>query len=209
MSTKLSLITRFDLYMDDTSDLSSTETGTLFDKIYNKVSAERPWEGTKKEASGTTSTSVPYVSLPSDFSYLVSNQNWTRSGEYGSGPAILVGPTYTPYKVVNWSDRRQYRDADGICYIDFANSRLYFAKQPASALAYEFDYHATPVALADGDSPWFPEQFHDVIYHGMCVDSFMIQQSDKAKSYAKEHQQQYQAYMDSMAFWNANLIQTE
>jgi hypothetical protein len=209
MSTKLETITKFNLYMDDTSELSSTEEGALYDKIYNKISTDRPWEGTKSSATGTLSTTLPYVSLPSNFAYLVSNQNYSRSGEYGAGPAILVGTDYTPYKVVSWSDRRQYRDAEGYAYVDFANSRLYFTKQPTSALSYEFDYHAFPTALANGDSPWFPEQFHDVIYHGMCVDSFVMQQSDKAKSYAKENQQMYQEYLDKMAFWNAQLIQTE
>lgn len=209
MSTKTEIVTRFDLYMDDTSELSSTESGALFDKIYNKVSTTKPWEGRKTEASGTLSTSVSYVTLPTNFSYLVSNANWTRSGEYGSGPVILVGSNYRPYKVVNWSDRRQYRDADGYAYIDFANSRLYFTLQPVSAEAYEFDYIATPTALAGGDSPWFPERFHDVIYHGMCVDSFIIQQSDKAKSYADEHEAKYKEYLDDMAYWNSQLIQTE
>lgn len=195
--------------MDDSSDLSSTESGELFDKIYNIVSTARPWEGTKATATGTLSTSLPYVSLPASFAYLVSNSNWTRSGEYGEGPHILVGTSYRPYKVVSWSDRRQYRDADGYAYIDFANSRLYFTKQPASAESYEFDYHKFPTALASGDSPWFPTQFHDVIYHGMCVDSFIIQQSDKAKSYKTENQQMYDKYLDEMAYWNAQLVQTE
>jgi len=207
--TKTEIIAKFELYMDDSSDLSSVETGSLFDKIYSKVSTDRPWEGTKSSATGTVSTTVPYVSLPANFAYMVSNTNYSRSGEYGSGPAVLVGTDYSPYKVVSWSDRRQYRDADGYAYIDFANSRLYFTKQPASALSYEFDYHAFPTALAGGDSPWFPSAYHDVIYHGMCIDSFVIQQSDKAKSYKKENEDMYQSYMDQLAYWNAQLIQTE
>ena len=207
--TKNETITKFELYMDDTSELSTTEAGALYDKIYNKVSTERPWEGTKKEATGTLSTSIPYVSLPTRFAYMVSNSNWTRSGEYGAGPHVLVGSTYRPYKVVSWSDRRQYRDADGYAYVDFANSRLYFTLQPASAEAYEFDYHEFPAALAGGESPWFPSQLHDVIYHGMCVDDFVIQQSDKAKSYKNEHEKMYTQYIDDMAYWNAQLIQTE
>lgn len=207
--TKTEIIAKFNLYIDDTSELSSTEESALFDKVYNKVSIERPWEGTKVEASGTLSASVPYVSLPSNFAYMVSNRNWSRSGEYGEGPAVFVGPTYAPYKVVSWSDRRQYRDADGYAYVDFANLRLYMTLQPSSALAYEFDYHSFPTALAGGDSPWFPDQFHDVIYHGMCADSFVIQQSDKAKSYQKENEKMYKEYMDMMAYWNAQLIQTE
>lgn len=205
--TRDEIIQKFELYIDDTSELSSTETASLFTKIYQKVSAYRPWEATKTAASGTLSTSVPYVSLPSDFAFLTQNYNMTSAGEYGNGPVILVGSSYTPYRVVSWSDRRQYRDQDRIAYIDIANSRLYFAKQPASADTYEFDYHSVPALLTGSSTPWIPERFQDVIYHGMCVDSFVIQQSDKAKSYKSENEKMYKDYLDAMGYWNAQLVQ--
>ena len=205
--TKSETLTKFQLYMDDTSELSSDELSDLYDKVYSEVCTDRPWEFTKREYSGTASISVPYIALPSDFAYLVSNANKTENTYESSKPVIFVGTNYEPYEVVSYSDRRQYRDKDGYCYIDIVNSRLYFTKQPDSAESVEYDYCAVPTALGLSDSPAFPARFHDIIYHGMCVDSFIIQQSDKAKSYAGEHTQAYKRYLTNMAFWNANLIQ--
>ena len=109
--------------------------------------------------------------------------------------------------MVSWSDRRKYRDASGYCYIDFANSRLVFTKQPSSAQAVEFDYHGAQTALASGESPWFPEEYHDAIYHLMCVDSFVIQQSPKAKSYKSENEEMAETIINNMKYWNSQLIQ--
>jgi hypothetical protein len=206
--TRTEIIDKFRLYMDDTSDLSSAEEVALVEKIYQKISAEKPWEGTKTVASGTLSSTVPYVSLPDDFSYLVTNQNYTDSQEYGASPAILVGADYSPNKVISWSDRRQYRNRTGYAFIDWANNRLEFTAQPA-ADAYEFDYHKVPTALDATDEPWFPARFHDLIVHGMCEDSFMIQLSDKAKSYAREHADAYKKMMAEMEYWNAQLVQLD
>jgi hypothetical protein len=205
--TKLETVTKFGLYMDDTSELSTDESSDLYDKVYSKVCADRPWEFTKTAFSGTTSTTVPYIALPSNFAYLVQNYNTPDISTEASRPIVFVGTTYDPYQVVSFSDRRQYRDQDGYCYIDVVNGRLYFTKQPASAVSVEFDYCAIPTALANGDSPAFPARFHDIIYHGMCIDSFIIQQSDKAKSYAPEHKTAYKDYLSDMAYWNSQLIQ--
>lgn len=205
--TKTQIIAKFNLFMDDTSELSSTEESDLFDKKYNQVCSDRPWEWLRKAATGSLSTTLPYVSLPSDFAYVLANNNYTESSEEAEGPVVFVGTTYRPYKVISMADRRQYRDQDGYCYIDIVNSRLYFTKQPTSAETYEFDYSFIPTALAAGESPAFPARFHDVIYHLMCVDSFVIQQSDKAKSYAAENKQMANDFMDDMAYWNSQLIQ--
>lgn len=205
--TKSQIITKAQLYLDDASELSTQEFSDLFDKVYRIINSSRPWEGTKKEGTGTTSTSVPYVALETDFLYLTANNNATDNSVEASGPVVFRGTNYSPYKVVSWSDRRHYRDADGYAYIDFANGRLYFTKQPAVAESVEYDYHAQMPALGNNDSPWFPAEFHDAIYHLMCVDDFIIQQSDKAKSYASDNQKAADKILESMAYWNSQLVQ--
>lgn len=205
--TKAEIITKFHLYMDDTSELSSEEEEELFDKIYSKVMTDRPWEISKNEATGTLSISVPYVALPERFAYVVENANYTENNSYASGPVVFVGTGRTPYKIVSWSDRGQYLNRDGYAYIDIRNSRLVFTKQPTSAASYSFDYVEFPETLLTTESPVFPSDYHHVIFHGMCVDDFIIQQSDKAKSYAVENQAKYQGYIDDMAIWNARLVQ--
>jgi len=204
--TKSQAIVKAQLYLDDTSELSTQEFSDLFDKMYRKVNSDRPWEGTKTEGTGTTSTTVPYISLPTDFLFLTANANYTDSSEYASRPVVFRGTTYTPYEVVSWSDRIQYRE-DNKAYIDFANSRLYFTKQPTIAESVEFDYHAQQAALTDNDSPWFPEEYHDVLYHMMVADDFIIQQSDKAKSYRSENLKIAQEYMEALTYWNSQLWQ--
>lgn len=209
--TKTQIITRFELFMDDTTDLSSQEESDLFDKIYMQICNDRPWEFLKKAATGTLSTTLPYVTLPSDFSYVLQNANHTDSSYEAERPVVYVskdgGVTFSPYNVVSWSDRRQYRNQDGVCYVDIVNGRLYFALQPTGVWTYEFDYKAYPTALSSSDSPAFPSAYHDVIYHAMCVDDNIIQQSDKARSYLAENNAKYQKWLSDLQYWNANLIQ--
>lgn len=205
--TKLEIITRAQLYLDDTSELSTEEFSDLFDLKYQELNSRKPWEGTKKEGTGTTSTSVPYVALASDFLYLTQNANMTELSAEAQRPVVYVGTTYDPYFVVSWSDRRSYRDKEGYAYVDFGNLRLYFTKQPTAAKAIEYDYHGTMPALANGDEPWFPEPFHAILFHEMVVDDFIIQQSDKAKSYLGENQAKANQYYANMCYWNSNLVQ--
>lgn len=202
--TKQETLTKFELYLDDMTELSSSEQSDLYDKIYRRVSSDRPWEATKKEFSGTANGET--LALPSDFLYLTANNNYTTSAEYADMPVIFIGSTYQPYKVVSWSDRRQYRNRSNVAWIDWVNGNLVFAKDPGSK-AVEYDYHAQMPVPALDESPWFPAEFHDVLYHGMCVDDFIINQSEKAKSYQQEHQRQYDMYIRDMSYWNSQLIQ--
>ena len=204
--TKAETITKFELYMDDTSELSSVEVGALYDKIVYIISDNRPWEVLKSPHSGTTDGTVN-VALPSDFAYLTQNDNYTDSSYAAERPVVYVGTNNKEYQVVSWSDRRNYRDQDNICWIDIANSNLVFAVAPSSGQAIEFDYITIPEVTADGASSWIPTRFDPVIYHGMCVDDFVIQQSEKAKSYAGENERMFKDYISSMALWNSNLIQ--
>lgn len=205
--TGAQIITLFELQVDDMTELSSSEELDLLNAVYQELMASRPWEITKKAATGTTSTSVPYITLPSDFGYLVANNNYTERGMYAERPVVFVGANYDPYKVVSWSDRRQYREDSNACYIDIVNSRLVFTKQPTSALAVEYDYSSVPADLTTGTSPVFPARFHKMLAYAMAVDDTIIQMSDKAKSYAAENQARYEKYMSDMEYWNSELVQ--
>lgn len=204
--TKSDIIIKAQLYLDDLSELSTAEFSDLFDKIYNRVCAFKAWEFTKKSHAGTT-TGAEYIALPSDFASLALNHNHTDSSTEADRPVVFVGSTYAPYKVVSWSDRRQYRGQSNVCWVDIVNERLYFGSAPTSGEAVEFDYLSVMPDLADGDEPAFPARFHDILYHGMVADELMIEQSDKATSYAPENTREYNRYLDDMAVWNARLVQ--
>lgn len=205
------IITKFELFVDDMTELSTQEELDLLNKIYQRVCMYKPWEFLKKTASGTLSTTVPYVTLPDDFSFLLENNKWsdTNIGVPNTTPAkvVFIGTNFTPYEIVNWSDRRQYRTNKNVAYLDLPNNRLVFPVQPTSADTYEFDYMSVPEPLIITDTPIIPARFVDILYHGMCAEDYIIQQSDKARSYQKENEAKYTDYLSQMNYWNANLIQ--
>lgn len=205
--TGAEIITAFELQVDDLTELSSVEELALANKVYHKIAMDRPWEILKKTHAGTQSVTVPYIALPSDFAYLTENYNHTDRSYYAGRPVVFIGTNYQPYEVVSWSDRRTVRTDTNKCYIDIANSRLYFTVQPTTAQTVEFDYMSVPTDITTGTSPVFPARFHKIFQHGMAVEDFVLQLSDKAKSYAPENRALYESYLEDMAMWNAELVQ--
>ncbi len=209
--TGTEIITSFELYVDDTTELSSAEELALVNKKYQWINQLLPWEYKKNAATGTVlnTGSTYYITLPSGFESLVENNNYTENfvqNQSGMAPKVIfIGSTYIPYLVINISDRRQYLNQRGFCYLDIVNSQIVFTYQPES-LTYEFDYLKTPDNLTTATSPIFPTRFHEAIYHLMATDDLMIQMFDKAKSYAPENAMKAKEYIDSMKFWNSSLI---
>ena len=202
------LISRFELYVDDSTELSSAEELALANKIYRKVLNYKDWEFLKKAFSATT-TGVNYVALPTDFSHFASNGCYTDNSYQNvvtNSAAKVVWVGNSMYQLINWSDRRQYLNSGGYCYVDIAAMRLYFTSAPTSGLTVEADYIYRPADLTLSTSPVFPSDYHDVIYHGMASDDYAIQQFDKAKSYAGENAAKYEDYLSSIASWNSRLI---
>jgi hypothetical protein len=191
------IITSFETYVDDATELSSAQELALLQKVYNKVWMDRPWEFAKAQASGTLSTSVPYVTLPANFASLIENNQTTDNTVSGDNNAV---------QVINWSDRRQYLNQRGYAYLDIVNGRLYFTAQPTTDDSYEFDYLANADTLTTSSTPAFPARFHDMLYHGMAVDDDIILRFPKAQSYAAENTAKYDSYLADMRLWNANLF---
>lgn len=207
LETAGDIITKFELYMDDTTELSFDEELDLLEQKYQEVSSEVDWESLKKAYSGTASGLT--LSLPSRFSHLIENYSYSDANtEYANGPVIFVGSNYDPYQVVNWSDRRRYRDHSNIAYLDLPNNNLVFPVAPSSGAAVEFDYIEYPASIdSTDDVPWIPERFRSILFYLMCTDDTIIQQSEKALSYKNENEQRAEAVMNRMKMWNAKLIQ--
>lgn len=197
------ILAKFELYVDDGTELSSSEELALANKIHTQVCNYRPWEFLKKTATGSIVSGE--ITLPSDFAYLANNSQSTDSSvsvqDETAPKAVLVGANLTPYRVVNFSDRRQYQNQN-VCYVDLSDSKIKFVVTPTET-AYEFDYIKVPEAMTTATGPAFPARFHDIIHHGMASDDYMIQQFDKARSYAKENQSSYNTILKDMSFWNA------
>ena len=196
------IITKFELFMDDGTELSSQEELDLANKVYRAVCNYRPWEWLKKTASGTISNNQ--ISLPSDFKYIYSNYQSTDptvSQVTTTAPKVIfVGTDLNPVTLVNFSDRRMYKNED-VAYIDPTDSKIKFTQSKSGS--YEFDYIKAPTRLTLSTSPIFHEDFHDIIYLGMAVDDFAIQLFDKARSYAKENQEKYNSILADMSYNNA------
>lgn len=197
MLTTAEIISRFNLQVDDASELSSDEELALANEVYNTICNDRPWEWLKKTYTGVTSTTLAYVALPSDFKELSPN-SYNKS-------VVFVGTDRAEYMVVPLSSRRDYYNTDGYCYIDIPNQRLYFMKQPTEVKAIEYDYVSYPTALTTATSPLFNSRYHEMVSYGMAAKFSNIDQEDKSKSYKNENKQAYEDFMFDLRTEDANI----
>lgn len=174
------IIARFELQVDDASELSTDESVALAQQVYTEVCNDRDWEWLKATATGTMSTSVDYIALPADFKKVVPNSHGKS--------VVFVGSDYSEYEIIPFSSRRDYRDQSGYAYIDIPNSRLVFTKQPTEAKSIEFDYIKKPDALTIATEPILTsDEFGVLIAYGMASKFNPIEQTEKSMSYQKEN----------------------
>lgn len=206
--TSDTIITQFELQVSDVTELSTSEEYVVLNRVYNKICNFRPWEFLKTSASGSILSDADgfYITAPTDFAYFANNHNNTEDYIGTDTPKVIfIGSNYEPYTIVNWSDRRQYRNKSGYAYYDIGAGEIRLTGATIVATTYEFDYIKTPTALATSLSPIFPARFHDILVYGMAVDNEIIQMSPKATSYVADNQAKYQGIFDDMSYWNANL----
>lgn len=209
LETPPDIIRSFELFMDDTTELSTDEEYDLLNTKFHMISDELPWELLKRPFSGTTDGTVN-VSLPTRFSYITENHNYRDDSDYADFPVVFVGDNYEQYKLISFSDRRQYRTASGYAYVDLPNDNLVFTVAPASGKAVEFDYIEYPADLTSSSVTtdiWIPERFRMALVHLMASDDFVIQQSEKARSYQRENEQKAKSVIEQLKQGNARLIQ--
>jgi hypothetical protein len=205
------IIPKFELYVDDSTELSSVQELALCQKIFSGIWHDRAWEFAKTSASGTFSLSTPNILKPSDFQNFLENNTYTdntRSVENNASPKVIfIGSSYSPYQIVNWSDRRQYKNTLGYAYLDLPNGGISLTGTPTSTDTYEFDYKKLPPTLTTSTdlSTFFPEDYQHAIYHGMAADHDIILLFPRANSYAAENTAKYNSYLSDMRLWNANL----
>lgn len=188
------IIAKFRTWVDDGTELSATDELDLLNQVYLNVWLDRPWEFAKKGRSETINGTD--IALPADFSHILETEVNEEQKK-----VVWVDDKY--YEVINFSDRRNYTGKDGYCWVDIANNKLEFTKLVYGTLTYDYIY--TPDDLTLSAEPAFPARFHHCIYHLMAADDYIIQQFDKARSYAKENEEKAQAWITKMAYWNASL----
>lgn len=189
MAIGTEIIKRFNLQVDDSSELSTNESLALAQEVYEDIQNDRSWEWLKTEFTGVTSTTVPYITLPTDFKSMAINKD--------NKTIVFVGDKFEEYIVVGFSERRNYRDKDGYCYIDLPNNRLVFTKQPTEVKTIEYDYIMIAPALLFASEPMFTG--HDyIISYGMAAKFNPIELTDKGVSYQRENQAEYLRMLSDM-----------
>lgn len=196
--TGSNIISRFNLQVDDSSELSTDEGIALANQVYFTIAQDRDWEWLKNTATGTTSTSVPYISLPTGFRKVLPNKD-NRS-------VVFIGTDYEEYEVIPFSSRRDYRDQSGYCYIDITNNRLVFTKQPTEAKAVEYDYIKNPTAITTSTEPLVTsDQFGNLIAYGMAAEFNPIEQTEKSISYQRENTTKYESLLNEFRLEDAEI----
>ena len=199
------IIQKFNTWVDDGTELSDSDELDLFNKVYKDIWTAYSWEFSKKSFSGFLTGTT--IALPSDFAYIAENAKYTdiSSKNYIEDQApklVWVGNSY--YRLINYSDRKQYENREGYCYVDIVNDNLVFTTSVSGTVEYDYVYFPEDLTLTD--SPAFPEAYQPALYHLMASDDYIIQQFDKAKSYSQENEQKAINYIDKMKIWNANLL---
>lgn len=191
------IIARYNLQVDDASELSSDEELALANEVYVDVCNDRPWEWLKTTYAGVTSTTLPYITLPTDFKEFSLNKDGKS--------VVFIGDAFDEYKVIPFSSRRDYRNMTGFCYVD--SGKLYFTVQPTSVLAIEFDYIKRPVDLTLATEPVVTtDQFGKMIAYGMAAKFTNIEQPDKSKgSYQSNNKAEFDKMLTDLQLQDASI----
>lgn len=194
--TTQQIIEHFRLLVDDDKTLSPDEELIVTNKVYRKILNNRPWSFLTTTFTGTTSTSVPYIALPSDFKRFVPYDGYDN-GKY----SIFLGADSVPYNLINHSDSfnyGNYHDADGFFYLDAKQKRLYFTKQPTEARTITFPYIYRPSDLTLITEPIFDSDYHYAISHGMVSDYYIADQTPKGRTYYEENEFKFDEMLQQM-----------
>ena len=210
------IITKFELQVNDLTELSYQEELDLLNDKIQELAAERPWEVLKKTATGVPTldpTSGLYcISLPSDFNAFSENNmntdNTLPVDNNASPKVVFMGANFQPFQIVNYSDRIQYRLQGGVCYADLTQNKIFFPLTPPDLTFYQFDYVGLPPLLSlTTDTPtWIPNRFRKYLWFAMAVDDEILQRSASANSQAVNNQAKADKTLLDMNYWNDSLV---
>jgi hypothetical protein len=200
------IIDEFGLQNGDTTDLSTSESIMVLNRVYRSVLDSKDWLFLMKPINLTTD-GTDRVALPEDFKKFVASGQYTERFLDSKFPfVIFLGENKRPYYYVNYLDREQYSNTSGFFYIDINTNEIVFTQSPDGGQTVKGDYIYTPDDVTTVTSPVFPSEYSNVLVYGMAVDDLIIQLFDKAKSYAPENQVKYRKRLAEMKSWNDSFI---
>lgn len=206
------IIEKFELQVNDLTELSTEEETDLANDKYQVICDDRPWLFLRRPATGAllydSTVSMWYAPVPSDFKQFCIDDQYTDNTmevDNNAEPiAIFVGANKDRYQVINYSDRRRYNNRGGVCYLDPVQNKIYFTYAPSDTSLYDFDYIIIPPDLSDGgDEPLMPVRFRILIVYLMAMDNDVLQRSSAANSQQVQNNALYQSRLGDMQLWDA------
>lgn len=204
---------KFELYTDDTTELSTEEEIALANDKAKLIYMEMPWEFLRKAFSGSTNVDGT-VSAPADFVHFMHNYSEDPTQVLPDQSVVYLNKT--PYFVVPMGARNNFNQNNGvygnqnICWYNPSTGKIEFPVTPGSGVLAEFDYQYQPADFTDVTSPVAPRgldtQFGMAIVHLMCIDDDVIQKSEKARSNITENNAMYQKILSNLKHHNAKFF---
>ena len=186
------IIQRFELYTDDTTELSSDEELILANDKLRVVYMEQPWEFLRRTKTGTVESDGK-ISLPNGFDEFM--ENYSDDGYEATEKVIYVGRA--PYKIVPMGQRNAI-GCGNICWIEPADGKITFLQSPGVGASYEYDYKTAPESIETDTSPALPPEYHPMVVFAMLIDEEIIKKCEKARSNMQDNAIQYQKYMKNL-----------
>lgn len=205
------IIAKFELYTDDTTELSSNEELALANDKHKLICQELPWEFLRVGVTINTGSDGK-IDAPADFLHFMHNYSEDQTQNLPDQSVVYVGQT--PYFIVPMGARNLYNGGNpsiygnqNVCWYNPGSAKIEFQTSPGTGVACSFDYQKIPADFVAGTSPaGLPSTFHQMIIHAMLVDDEIIQKSEKARSNMKENEAMYQKMMTNLKHYNAKLF---
>ena len=195
------IIDRFELYTDDTTDLSSDEELIVANDKLRLIYMEQPWEFLRRKKTGVVGSDGK-ITPPTDVDELMENYSEDPTISEPLLKVIFIGSQKSPYFVVPMGQRNANQYSN-VCWVDPTDGKINFVQSPGAGTPYEYDYKTSPDDIAVGTSPALPPEYHPMVVFGMLIDEEIIKKSEKARSNMQDNAIQYQRYMKNLKLRDA------
>lgn len=203
MATQLTgqeIIQRFEIYTDDTTELSSDEEIMLANDKLRVIYMEQPWEFLRRSKTGAIESDGK-ITVLSDFDELMENYSDDPSINEPLQKVIYIG-NKQPYFFIPMGQRNANQSSN-VCWYDPSTNKINFASSPGAGVAYEYDYKISPDDITVNTSPKLPAEYQLMLVFAMLIDEEIIKKSEKARSNMEINQVQYQRYMKNLKLRDA------
>jgi len=204
MATQLTgqqIIDRFELYTDDTTDLSSDEELILANDKLRLIYMEQPWEFLRRKKAGVIESDGK-ISLSTDFDEFLENYSDDPTIGEPTMRVLYIGGGKSPYLIVPMGQRNA-SGFSNVCWIDPSDGKINFAQSPGIGEGFEYDYKTSPDDITVNTSPKLPPEYHPMIVFSMLIDEDIIKKSEKARSNVQDNAVQYQRYLKNLKLRDA------